>query len=73
MPKDENGREIPSRFYAEDGIMRFVDVTSLTDKDRAELKRMKELMGKNNLIRAKTGARKMDPEKIEEVNKYQVQ
>jgi hypothetical protein len=46
MPKDEKGREIPSRFYAEDGSMEFVKAAPLTDEDLAELKRMKELMGK---------------------------
>ncbi len=46
MPKDENGREIPSRFYIDDGDLRFIDAAPLTEEDRAELKRMKELMEK---------------------------
>ena len=45
MPKDEKGREIPSRFYAEDGSMQFIEAAPLTEEDLAELKRMKKLMG----------------------------
>jgi hypothetical protein len=44
MPKDEKGREIPSRFFAEDGSMRFFDATPLTEEDLAELKQMKKMM-----------------------------
>lgn len=44
MPKDEKGREIPRRFYIEDGDLEFIDAAPLTDEDLAELARMKELM-----------------------------
>lgn len=44
MPKDEKGREIPSRFYIDDGDLEFIAAAPLTEEDRAELKRMKELM-----------------------------
>jgi hypothetical protein len=45
MPKDDKGREIPSRFYIDEGDLVFKDADPLTKEDLAELKRMKNLMG----------------------------
>lgn len=44
MPKDEKGREIPSRFYIDDGDLLFIDAAPLTEEDLAELKRMKKML-----------------------------
>ena len=44
MPKDEKGREIPSRFYIDDGDLRFINAAPLTEEDLAELKRMKKML-----------------------------
>jgi len=44
MPKDEKGREIPSRFYIDDDDLEFIDAAPLTEEDLAELKRMKKML-----------------------------
>jgi hypothetical protein len=55
MPKDDKGREIPSRFYIDEGDLVFKDADPLTEEDPAELKRMK------NLIGIKEQSREQDP------------
>jgi hypothetical protein len=48
MPKDEKGREIPSRFYIEDGDLEFVNADPLTEEETAEAVAMWETMTGGN-------------------------
>lgn len=48
MPKDEKGREIPSRFYIEEGGLRFYNAASLTEEEKAEAAAMREAMTGGN-------------------------
>jgi len=45
MPKDEKGREIPSRFLMEEEGLIFTDAAPLTEEDLAELAKMKKMLG----------------------------
>ncbi|MGB9938322.1 hypothetical protein [Methanosarcina sp.] len=45
MPKDEKGREIPSRFLMEEEGLIFKDAAPLTDEDLAELAKMRKMLG----------------------------
>jgi hypothetical protein len=48
MPKDEKGREIPSRFYIEDGDLIFNKAAPVTDEEKAEAEAMWEIMTRGN-------------------------
>lgn len=45
MVKDEQGREVPSRFYMDMEGLVFSEAAPLTQEDLAELAAMKQLMG----------------------------
>lgn len=48
MPKDEKGREIPSRFYIGEGNLIFSKAVPLTEEKRAEAEAMWEAMTNGN-------------------------
>lgn len=53
MPKDEKGREIPSRFYIGEGDLRFSDAAPLTEEEKAEAAAIWEAMTGGNYSPAK--------------------
>lgn len=44
MPKDEKGREVPSRFYMDMEGLTFRKAAPLTEEDLAELAKMKKML-----------------------------